>query len=163
MPKIAVSCYEPSLDSMVDPRFGRAAGYVIVDSETMEFSYQENGQAQTMSSGAGIQAGETVARTGAKVVLTGDVGPKAYQALSAAGVEIVPNMANMTVREAVQRYKEGAATPASQPSGPAHGGLNAPGGGMGGGGGKGMGRGPAGGGRGKGGGGMGMGGGRRRS
>jgi predicted Fe-Mo cluster-binding NifX family protein len=184
MSKIAVSCDEPSLDAIVDPRFGRAAGYMIVDPETMQFTYQENGQAQSMSSGAGIQAAETVIRTGAKVVLTGDVGPKAYQALSAGGVVIVPNMANMTVREAVQRYKEGHGAPASEASSPAHSGLNTPsggaggggrgagGGGMGGGGGRGMGkgRGIAGGGRGMGGGGgqgmgggSGMGGGRRRS
>jgi len=118
--KIAVSCDAPSLDTQVDPRFGRAAGFLIVDPETMDFEYVDNGTSQTMAQGAGIQAAENVARTGASVVLTGSVGPKAFQALTAAGISIGHQMDNMTVREAVQRYKSGKVEMAAGPNSRGH-------------------------------------------
>jgi predicted Fe-Mo cluster-binding NifX family protein len=134
MSKIAISCDEPSLDAQVDPRFGRAAGFLIVDPDTMTFTYQENGQAQAMARGAGIQAAETIIRAGARAVLTGYVGPKAFQALSAGGVQIVQDLANLTVRQAVERYKAGDIALAQEPNSQAHGGGGRPGAGMGGGG-----------------------------
>ena len=92
MEKIAVSCGAPDLDDLVESRFGRAAGFMIVDPETLEFEYLDNGASQAMARGAGIQAAENVARSGAKMVLTGYVGPKAFQTLQAAGVRIGQNI-----------------------------------------------------------------------
>jgi predicted Fe-Mo cluster-binding NifX family protein len=121
MEKIAVSCDEPNLDAPVDARFGRAAGFVIVDPQTMAFEYVDNGASQVMARGAGIQAAEIVARAGAGVVLTGFVGPKAYQALTAAGIKIGQNLESLTVRQAVERYTAGAVQPATQPTRKGHG------------------------------------------
>jgi predicted Fe-Mo cluster-binding NifX family protein len=104
--KIAVSSQGPGLDDPVDPRFGRAAGFVIVDPQTMEFTYLDNLAARDMGSGAGIQAAETVARSGARIVLTGSVGPKAMQVLAAAGIRAVQDMENLTVREVVTRFRD---------------------------------------------------------
>jgi predicted Fe-Mo cluster-binding NifX family protein len=120
MDKIAISCEEPSLDSVVDPRFGRAAGFLIVDPETMDFEYLDNGAAQAMAQGAGIQAAELVLRSGAKFVLTGFVGPKAFMALSAAGIKVGQNLENLTVREAIGRLKSGKVQTASQPNKQGH-------------------------------------------
>ena len=120
MEKIAISSEGPSLDALVDPRFGRAAGFLIVDPNTMAFEYLENGAAQAMGQGAGIQAAETVAQTGAKIVLTGYVGPKAFQALSATGIKIGQNLENITVREAVERYKASDIEIADQPNKQVH-------------------------------------------
>lgn len=116
MKKIAVSCEEPSLDSYVDPRFGRAAGFLIVDPDTLDFSYVDNGTSQAMSQGAGIQSAETVSRSGAGIVLTGSVGPKAFQALSAAGIEIGQNLENITVRQAIKKFKAGEVDMATAPN-----------------------------------------------
>ena len=116
MTKIAVSCVEPSLESPVDPRFGRAAGFLIVDPVTMSFEYVDNGASQAMAQGAGIQAAETVVRSGAGIVLTGFVGPKAFQALSAAGIKVGQNLENLTVKQAVESYKAGGVELASQPN-----------------------------------------------
>jgi len=120
MEKIAVSCDGPGLDDLVESRFGRAAGFMIVDPETLEFEYLDNGASQAMARGAGIQAAENVARSGAKVVLTGYVGPKAFQTLQAAGVQIGQNMENLTVREAVERYKTGQIEIAEEPNSMGH-------------------------------------------
>lgn len=121
MVKIAVSCEEPGLDSQVDPRFGRAAGFCIVDPDTLEFKYVDNGSSQAMAQGAGIQAAETVFQSGANVVLTGAVGPKAFRALSAAGIQIGQNLENMSVRQAIEKFKAGAVDMASKPNSMGHG------------------------------------------
>ena len=121
MDKLAISSEAPSLDALVDPRFGRAAGFLIIDPTTMAFEFIENGAAQTMGQGAGIQAAEIVANSGAKVVLTGYVGPKAFRALQAAGVNIGQNLANMTVREALERFVNGQVDWAQQPNRQGHG------------------------------------------
>ena len=120
MNKIAVSSEGPNLDARVDPRFGRAAGFVVVDPQTMTFDYVDNGSSQVMAQGAGIQAAEIVAGTGARVVLTGFVGPKAFQALSAAGIAIGQNLDNLTVREAVQRFQQGDVNMAETPNSRGH-------------------------------------------
>ncbi len=108
--KIAVTCEGGDLDSRVDPRFGRAAGFLLVDPETLACEHLDNRSAQAMGQGAGIQAAELLARHGVTVVLTGYVGPKAYQALRAAGIRIGQNLEDCTVREALERYRQGRVT-----------------------------------------------------
>jgi predicted Fe-Mo cluster-binding NifX family protein len=103
--KICVSAASNRMDSPIDPRFGRCPYLVIVDSETMQFEAVPN-MASDATGGAGIQAAQTVAGKDAKVLITGNVGPNAFQALSAAGVKIVTG-AFGTVREVVEKYKKG--------------------------------------------------------
>lgn len=116
MKRIAVTSEGPSLDDLVDPRFGRAAGFVVVDLETMATEYIDNGRSQVMAQGAGIQAAELVVRAGVSCVLTGFVGPKAFQALSAAGIQVGQNLEGLTVREAVERYRSGRVEMAQAPN-----------------------------------------------
>lgn len=121
MTKIAVTSEGPGLKEAVDPRFGRAAGFMVVDPSDMSFEYVDNGSSQTLAQGAGIQAAESVARSGAKVLLTGFVGPKAFRALEAAGIKIGQNLDNMSVGEAVQAFLEGRVDAAAQPNSGGHG------------------------------------------
>lgn len=107
MNKIAISSEGPALEDQMDPRFGRAAGFVIVDLETMSVAYLDNGSSQAMAQGAGIQAAEIVASSGAQAVLTGHVGPKAFMALEAAGIKVAQNLQDMTVGQALDRFKQG--------------------------------------------------------
>lgn len=107
MNKVAVTAEGPGLDAQVDPRFGRAAGFAIVDLATMETAWIDNGSSQAMAHGAGIQAAENVAAAGAGVLLTGYVGPKAFTALQAAGIKIGQDLSGLSVREAVEKYKAG--------------------------------------------------------
>lgn len=116
MHKVAVSSEGPSLEDMVDPRFGRAGGFVVVDTQDMSTTYIENGTAQTMPQGAGIVAAETVSASGAGVVLSGYVGPKAFMALEAAGIKVCQDMDGMTVGEAVRAFIEGRATFSASPN-----------------------------------------------
>jgi len=106
MSKIAITSEGPSLDDLVDPRFGRAAGFVVVDLESMETRYIDNGRTQVMAQGAGIQAAELVAGAGVGCVLSGYVGLKAFRALSAARIKVVQNLEEgMTVRQAVELFQ----------------------------------------------------------
>lgn len=116
MSRIAITSEGPGLDDLVDPRFGRAAGFVVVDLETMETEYIDNGRSQVMAQGAGIQAAELIARAGVSCLLTGYVGPKAFQALSAAGIQVGQNLEGVTVREAVERFKSGSVEMADRPN-----------------------------------------------
>ena len=122
MRKIAVSSAGPDLDGPVDPRFGRAAGFIIIDSDTMASEYVANTAAQGMAQGAGIQAAELMTRHGVGVVLTGYVGPKAFQALAAVGIKVGQNLEDLSVRQAVEKFKTGQVSMAGGPNQPAAGG-----------------------------------------
>ena len=114
--RIAVSATGASLDAQIDPRFGRCQYFVIVDTETMNFEALPNIAAGAMG-GAGIQAAQTVANKGVQAVLTGGVGPNAFQALSAAGINILTG-AFGTVREAVEKFKSGQLQEITAPTAP---------------------------------------------
>lgn len=116
MTKIAVTSEGPNLDDQVDPRFGRAGGFVVVDLETGETNYVDNGASQAMAHGAGIQAAERIAGAGAEIVLTGFVGPKAFTALAAAGVKVGQEVDGMSVGEAVEAFKAGRVKIADKPN-----------------------------------------------
>ena len=83
--KIAVTSTGTELTSDMDPRFGRAAYFLIVDPDTLEFEPVENSQNINLPQGAGIQAGKTVADKNVDTLITGNCGPKAFRTLQAAG------------------------------------------------------------------------------
>ena len=103
--KIAVSSSGKDLDSQIDPRFGRCAYFVIVETDDMSFEAFDN-ENIALGGGAGIQSAQFVASKGAKMVITGNCGPNAVQTLSAAHVEVFVGQSG-TVREAIERYTRG--------------------------------------------------------
>jgi len=112
--KICVSAMANSLDAQVDPRFGRCPYYLIVDSETMQFEAIPNTASDAMS-GAGIQAAQNIVNRKVDVLITGNVGPNAFQVLSAAGIKVVPNALG-TVNEVVNRYLRGELSETNEPT-----------------------------------------------
>lgn len=113
---IAVTSEGPQMDSTVDPRFGRAAGFVVVNLADMTTTYIDNGGSQAMTQGAGIQAAENVSKAGAHYLLSGFVGPKAFQALSAAGIKVIQDVEGMTVGQAVEKFRSGEFAVAEAPN-----------------------------------------------
>ncbi len=119
--KIAVSAMGTTLDAPVDPRFGRCAGFVLVESEDMSFTSVPNGNGE-LSGGAGIQTAQLMAQQGVQVVLTGNCGPNAHQTLSAAGIDVVVGCGG-TVAAAVGQFKAGLLQPATAPNVASHAGM----------------------------------------
>ena len=83
--KIVVTASGRTLADAMDTRFGRARYFLLVDSDTGTVAAHDNAQNLNAVQGAGIQAAEAVARLGAEAVVTGNVGPKAFRTLAAAG------------------------------------------------------------------------------
>jgi predicted Fe-Mo cluster-binding NifX family protein len=112
--KIAITTTTPNLDADIDPRFGRCRYFVIVDPDTMEYEAVENSGAAA-GGGAGIATAQTITGKNIEAVITGNCGPNAYQALSAANIKVVTS-ASGKVRDAVQQYKSGNLKSSSQPN-----------------------------------------------
>jgi predicted Fe-Mo cluster-binding NifX family protein len=112
--KIAITSTGKTLDSQVDPRFGRAACFIIVDTETMDFSVIEN-ESVAVAGGAGISSAKVVIDAGAEAILTGNCGPNAERTLTAAGVKLFTG-ATGTVAEAIELFKSGKLAEASGPN-----------------------------------------------
>ncbi len=108
--KIAITCRPQAqgadASTPLDARFGRAAGFVVYDLETGGMEFIDNAQNLNSQQGAGIQSARTVINTGAKAVITGNVGPKAYSTLNAGQVEIFLCDGG-TVGEAIEGYRKG--------------------------------------------------------
>jgi predicted Fe-Mo cluster-binding NifX family protein len=119
--KVAVTSKGTTLDAPVDPRFGRCAHFVVVETDDMSWAAVANTQA-TASGGAGIQAAQTVAEADAEVVLTGDCGPNAFRTLHAAGIRVGVG-ASGSVRDAIEAYKAGNLKTADAPTVDSHAGL----------------------------------------
>jgi len=120
--KLIVTSTGANLDSPVDPRFGRAQHLLLVETDGMTFEAIENPSVQA-SGGAGVQTAQMVAAIGAAAVLTGNVGPNAYYALSAAGLKVHVGAAG-TVRQAVEAYLRSELQEATEPSVGSHSGMN---------------------------------------
>jgi predicted Fe-Mo cluster-binding NifX family protein len=104
--KLAIPASGKDLNGAMDGRFGRAAGFIIYDTETGSHEYIDNAKNLDAAQGAGIQSAKTVTDSGAGVLITGNVGPKAHAALTAAGIEIFLKNEG-TVGEAIEAYRSG--------------------------------------------------------
>jgi predicted Fe-Mo cluster-binding NifX family protein len=113
--RIAVTSTGNELISDMDPRFGRAKYFVIVDPETLEYEVAENKQNLNLPQGAGIQAAKTIVDQKADVLISGSCGPKAFQVLNAAGIKVVTG-AKGRVIDAITQYKTGELQSTEEPN-----------------------------------------------
>jgi predicted Fe-Mo cluster-binding NifX family protein len=129
--KIVVSSQGGSLEAPASPIFGRCPTFVFVDSETMTTEAVPN-PAASQGGGAGIQAAQYVVKLGAEAVLTGNLGPNAFDVLQAAGVQGYL-VGEGTVGQAVAAFEAGRLQAMAGANVAAHAGMGL---------GRGMGRGP---------------------
>ncbi len=104
--KLAITSKGKTLDADVDPRFGRGAYFIIVDTDTMMFEVIDNEKNVNAFKGAGIQAASAISRAGAEALLTGYCGPNAFKTLNAAGIKVANDAAG-TVSEAIKAFNDG--------------------------------------------------------
>ncbi|MHB8131802.1 MAG: NifB/NifX family molybdenum-iron cluster-binding protein [Mobilitalea sp.] len=84
--KIVVSATGKNKESNLDKRFGRCEYFQIFDMETKEMKVLVNDGAKS-SGGAGIAAASQVIEEGVDVIITGNLGPNAYELVEKAGIK----------------------------------------------------------------------------
>jgi predicted Fe-Mo cluster-binding NifX family protein len=104
--KIAITAQEPSPDSQIDSRFGRAPWLMIFDPTNNSWQSIDNSAGLNAAHGAGIQAAQKVVDQQATAIITGAIGPKAYRSLQAAGIQIFHG-AKGSVTQALQAFQAG--------------------------------------------------------
>jgi len=119
--KICISTTGKDLAASVDPRFGRAQRYIIIDTETKAFECIDNAAAMS-GGGAGTKAAQVVINKAVQAVLTGNIGPNAFTVLNAAGITIYTGVSG-TVQEAVDMFLGGTLNPVVAPTAEAHAGM----------------------------------------
>jgi predicted Fe-Mo cluster-binding NifX family protein len=114
--KVAISAQKNDIDSLVDPRFGRARWFIVADTETGWWQALDNGVNLDKSSGAGVQAASTVAAQGVHALITGNVGPNAHKALAAGEIAIYQVGNGVSAREALDALGRGELTAVAGPT-----------------------------------------------
>jgi predicted Fe-Mo cluster-binding NifX family protein len=112
--KMAITAQGPEPGSLVDLRFGRARYFRIVDTETGQQTAVHNAEGADAVQGAGVRAGQTLARLGVQALITGHVGPKAWSALQAANIRVYA-VEGGTVAQAAQAFMAGQLREVAQP------------------------------------------------
>ncbi len=118
--KIAISSTGENLESEVDVRFGRCPYFLIAEIENKEIKNVKaiENTAKAQMGGAGISASEIVANEKVDVVITVNMGPRAFQVFSQFGIKIY--QAQGKVKDVVQQFIEGELTEISEATGPQH-------------------------------------------
>ena len=104
--KVAVAASGKTLESLVDPRFGRAAWFLVVTLPSEEVEVVENAAREAVR-GAGIGAAQQLVDAGVKAVIAGNFGPNAARMLRVAGVKVYAADPRKTVRQALVEFKAG--------------------------------------------------------
>ncbi len=113
--KIIITASSSSVDAEFDPRFGRCAYFLAMDTETMQWDAFSN-PGINASGGAGTQAAQFVARQKVAAVISGDFGPNASSALNAAGILMYLNKADGNIQDIVKRFNAGELQQVSAPT-----------------------------------------------
>jgi predicted Fe-Mo cluster-binding NifX family protein len=108
--KVVCTASGDTLESAFDNRFGRAEKFIVYDTGSDTYSVLDNSQNLQAAQGAGVQSAQHVVATGAKVLITGHLGPKAAKVIFAAGIDAYHADAK-TVGEALAMYKSKALKP----------------------------------------------------
>lgn len=104
--KIILTAISPTIESLVDRRFGRCAYLLVYDIETNEWQAHAN-PGMNASGGAGTLVAQFTANQKAESVISGDFGPNAFEALAGAGIEMYLYGKNDTVKEAIEEFRAG--------------------------------------------------------
>jgi len=118
--KVCITSTGTDLASPVDPRFGRAANLLLVDIDSEEVRCLDG--ATGASHGAGIQAAQSVVGAGASALVTGRIGPKAYDVLAAARIPVYVTPPT-TVAQAIRDLSKGRLEQVNDATHEVHGGM----------------------------------------
>jgi len=121
--KIAISSTGKDLENDVDARFGRCNYFLIVEIENKKirnFKAIEN-IAKAQMGGAGITAGEIVAKQKVDAIITVNLGPRAFSIFEQFEIKIYQGQGK--IKDVVQKFINGKLKELSNATGPQHIGL----------------------------------------
>jgi predicted Fe-Mo cluster-binding NifX family protein len=104
--KVGISAAGKDLNAQVDNRFGRCPWFLVVDTASLAFSAVENRHAEE-ATGAGVAVATDLIDAHVDAVISGQVGPKAYEVLKAMGIDIFLVSGSVSVKDALERLKRG--------------------------------------------------------
>ena len=99
---LMVSSTGKTVESSCDPRFGRCQFFVKYDTDKKVYEFIEN-TGISANHGAGIAAAQVVVDQKVDYLLTGNLGPKAFQVVSGAGIKAF-RVEGVSVGEAVEQF-----------------------------------------------------------
>ncbi|MBU4487128.1 MAG: NifB/NifX family molybdenum-iron cluster-binding protein [Candidatus Delongbacteria bacterium] len=106
--KIAFTTTGNGWDSEMDPRFGRAKYFVILDEDSGKLESIDNSSVSEHAHGAGPMTAQLIIEKNVNILITGNgAGGNAARVLEAAGIRSFIGATNMTAKEAYEAYKEG--------------------------------------------------------
>jgi len=117
--KLAITVPDKSLDSTIEPRFGRAYGFIIFDTDNSKYEFITNETNMNAPAGAGIQTAQSLVDLKADVVITGNCGPKAFAVLNTAGIKVI-TVSSGTVRDNIEKFINGELKPTANPNVQSH-------------------------------------------
>jgi predicted Fe-Mo cluster-binding NifX family protein len=115
--KIAISCSGQTVDDLLDPRFGRAEYFLIVDLNSNAVRAAQN-PASSYGGGAGIAAAQAIVKERVKALITGQLGPNALNVLRDAGIDLYQGDGG-TAASNIEAFRQGKLPRISQ-SGPSN-------------------------------------------
>jgi len=106
--KIVFTSQGTDWDSPIDSRFGRTRNFFVFDEETENVETVDNSSIDNEAHGAGPRTAQKLIELGTSVLVTGNgPGGNAAAALSSTGIDIYVGAGEMTVKEALDAYREG--------------------------------------------------------
>lgn len=118
--KIAIPASSTDINLPIDGRFGRARYFAIFDDQQNQWSFRHNEQNISLPQGAGIQSAKHIIESNAQVLLTCNVGPKAFDLLTRAGISIYLCDENLSISDAVKGFKNGSLNALQNPTNEGH-------------------------------------------
>ena len=124
--RICISSTGIDLNSDLDPRFGRCDYFLIINTKNMDFEIINNTSSKEFG-GAGIKAAELISKKGTDIVITGNVGPNAFQTLKAANIKVITG-ASGNIKNVLDKFINGELKVIDEPNVRSHFGMRNKGG-----------------------------------
>ncbi len=106
--KIAFTSTGKDLEAQIDPRFGRTAFFVLLDTETTELEVIDNSAIQEEAHGAGTATAQLLFKLKPDVLITGNgPGETAAKVLKKSAIRIFVEAHQMSLRDALKHFENG--------------------------------------------------------
>lgn len=98
--KICITSQGNTMESPMDPRFGRSKYFLLYDTKTKESEFLRN---NPQGGGAGVSAGQLIISKGVRAVITGNLGPNASQVLDSGNIQVFKGI-HKSLKENIELY-----------------------------------------------------------